>query len=204
MMRRRTRRRLWFAGLLTSASASAVLVTVGLSELDGSITGFKKALALQLARQSARSLRDDIAGMLAAQLALLRGGGPEEATRYDDLRRQVQRQVEQLTAHEVPDWSSGLGRQLDSWCRQADIALAERRDHRPPAAEDVALLARQGNQMLVMLAVLDGQWADWADDLTLHGRRLRRRAVWLGFAAALSIGLAGLSAIGWLGMRRRR
>jgi hypothetical protein len=201
MMRRRTRRRLWFAGLLTFASAGVLLAIIGLSELDGSITGFKKALALQLARQNARSLRDDIAGVLVAQLALLRGGGSEKASRYDDLRRQVQRRV---TAHEVADWSSGLRRQFDSWCRQADIALADRRDNRPPAAEDVALLARQGNQMLVMLAVLDGQWADWADDLTLHGRRLRRRAVWLGFTAALSIGLAGLSAIGWLGTRRRR
>lgn len=206
MMTRRTRRRLWLTSLALTAVTAALCLLAGLHRLSAAIAAFQKVAALQNARQQGRALRPDVAHLFAAQLEFLRQDPLGPLDEYHARRDGLRRRIERLTrdAH-VPRWSPGLLRQFEAWSAQAATAFAERSaDGDEPRPQTIALLTRQGNQMLVMLAVLDGEWASWSDDLMLHGRCLRREATWLGAGAAASAVLTAVCAVGWLRAGRRR
>lgn len=206
MTRHTTRARLWLVCLLVTTLACGVCLAVSLNRLGASITGFGKAASLQGTRKQGLALRKDVAELFAAQLDVLQQSGPQPMDEYRARWQEMKERVGRVTGgNNAAPWAPGLRRQFEAWCRQAETMFTKTSGGQAePKPEAIALLTRQGNQMLVMLAVLDQQWTERADDWLAMGRRERRGAVRLAAASGLAALPAVLSGIAWRRARRLR
>jgi hypothetical protein len=198
--------RLWLTTVVAAGLLCLILLAACLERLGAGLANERQAELLRQSRQLGQQLREDVSHLFAGQMAHWQGDASEGLDEYTAGEAGARQRVERLCEYNPPaDGADALRRQLDAWLREIEIVHQRTPpDQGLPQPEDVALLTRQGNQMLLMSVTLSEHWAARASELKAYGRVCRRQAGQLAGAcvsSALTVALVGL---GWHRLGRSR